>query len=233
MALTNRKSIIYPPLENGERYIVARPKSQENDYRLHIKILFEFTAQLPKDNSLTNFKIPRHELVNLLAWQNDSIIELDALIERLIERKLYVVKSNGQDCYSFFSHLSYDESDFILTINPLIYPFLRWQLNYWGLSNYARIDFAATHLFSSVYSEIMYNKIITTSECEFTISVDDFRDMVWATAPSYSDIRNLKKKVIQPILKDINEFTQYQLSVGQVNLVRRATHLVFSWQINK
>lgn len=240
MALTNRKTIIYPPLSDGSRYVVARPKGKITDYRLHVQLLFKVAEQSSEFFTLSpmamTFSFLRTELYQLLDWdlQNlDLKEELEALIERLMERKLYQIKATGQQCSNFFAEIEYDDLCVNLVINPQIIHFLQWQLNYWGRDNFARINFAATHLFTSVYSEIMYNKIIKTRANSFTLTIDDFRALVWANASSYSDIRNLKKKVLVPIINDINSFTEFELSVSQLTQVRRATHLVFSWSYKK
>ena len=240
MALTHRKTIIYPPLNDGSRYVVARPKGKITDYRLHVQLLFKVATQMSNfpagSAEALTVSFLRTELYQLLNWdlQNPNLQEeLEALIERLMERKLYQIKPNGQQCSNFFAEIEYDDLSVNLAINPQIIHFLHWQLDYWGRENFTKINFAATHLFTSVYSEIMYNKIINSHENSLTLTIDDFRELVWANAPSYGDIRNLKKKVLQPIINDINNFTEFELSVSQLTQIRRATHLVFSWSSKK
>lgn len=58
------------------------------------------------------------------------------------------------------------------------------------------------------------------------MSVDEFRNEVLATAHSYGDIRNLKQKVITPIIKYINSFTSYRLNMTQRYQGRTTTQLI-------
>lgn len=236
MALTNRKITLYPPLnKNGSRYIVARPKGMLNDYHLHFFILTSIT---PEDQKLIirqqqkNVVLPLNTLYNMLNWQQINCEkELENLVERLMERKLYIVEKEQKHCWNFFATINYDNESIKFTINWKIIEYMLWLQDYWGKKNYSRIDFAATHQFLSVYSEIIYNRIINSADNQLLITVDDFKQLVWAIAPSYSDIRNLKQKVITPILNDINKFTNYTLALSQHYQGRTTTHLQFSWTI--
>lgn len=236
MALTNRKTTIYSPLPDGRRYVLIRPKGPLNDYHLHLFILESF---IPEDHKLVTQRRSKLITINLpevlqmikpeQPETNASDSELDKLIDRLLERKLCLLNKDSTKYINFFESIEVGKSGVKFLINYQIIDFLLWVQNYWGKDNLARVNFSATHSFTSVYSEIIYNKIITTPTNYFEITVDDFRYELLATAPSYTDIRNLKQKVISPIIRDINKFTEYTLTVKQRYQGKVTTYLLFSW----
>lgn len=63
-------------------------------------------------------------------------------------------------------------------------------------------------------------------EREFT--VEEFRKILNLSAPSYERIEVLKRKVINPALKDINTHSDIQVEFSQRKAGRRVTHFVFS-----
>jgi len=62
---------------------------------------------------------------------------------------------------------------------------------------------------------------------EWEVSVEEFRELM-GLEDKYSEVGELKRRVIEPALRDVNEFTEFRIRFGQRKAGRRITHLQFA-----
>ena len=62
---------------------------------------------------------------------------------------------------------------------------------------------------------------------EWEVSVEDFRDLM-GLQDKYSEVGELKRRVIEPAMRDVNEFTEFRIRFGQRKVARRITHFQFA-----
>lgn len=233
MSLTNRKTIIFPPLLNGCRYVVSRPTGEKFDYLFHV---YTFLSVSDMDLNLVKYHQNKVIICSLDEMykhvgladlpQEVKKIELNNLITRVMERKLHVVSDDQIKMVSYITSVTITDESIIIVLNYEIIEFLIWQQNYWGRNNLNKVDFGAPHFFQSVYSEVIYNQIITTSSPELKYTVEEFRILVWAHAVSYSEIHKLRQKVVKPIENDINKYTDYKIKFEFKKSGNKITHIV-------
>lgn len=61
---------------------------------------------------------------------------------------------------------------------------------------------------------------------EWEISVEDFRDLM-GLDEEYSDVRELKRRVVDPAIADVNRCTEFRITFGQRKAGRQITHFQF------
>ena len=62
---------------------------------------------------------------------------------------------------------------------------------------------------------------------EWEVTVGEFREMM-GLQDQYSTIDNLKRRVVEPAMRDVNEFTEFRVRFGQRKVGRTITHFQFA-----
>ena len=62
---------------------------------------------------------------------------------------------------------------------------------------------------------------------EWEIPVEDFREMM-GLQDKYPEVGELKRRVVEPAMRDVNELTEFRIRFGQRKVARRITHFQFA-----
>lgn len=124
---------------------------------------------------------------------------------------------------NFVNYCDYIESEgrVELTFSPAICPYIS-QLK----SNFTKIMLSHVMPMKSGYGIRLYELCLQWLGDEREFAIADFR-RIMGIEDKYLDIGDLKKRVIQPAIKDINTYSNMRVRVGQRKAGRVVTHLQF------
>ena len=190
----------------------------------------ELTAETGVELTVSAFK----DLTD--ANGESSYDELKKAVKRLYNRSVMILNPDPED-----PSLTETETRWVSSINyyknegrvrvffaPKILPYLS-NLQ----SNYTAYFLKHVAKFRSSYSIRLYEMLIQWKSVGSTeIEVDELRQL-WVLENKYPAMCDLKKRVIEPALRDINEYSNLWVKVGQRKRGRRVHSLQFRFGLKK
>jgi len=177
------------------------------------------------------FEVTAQELANLSQINMSKAYQsLKESVERLAERWIIVDIPDPKNKYSkyktrWISGIAYEnEGSIRLTFAYDVLPFLsqlHGQFTQYSLLNVSK--------FSSVYAIRLYELMMQwKNKNMIEVGLDDFKEKL-QIKEEYSRIFDLKKYVIEPAVKQINQHSDFWINYDQKKRGRKITHFVFSF----
>ena len=147
-------------------------------------------------------------------------------LSNLMSRQVWIKKDNGkEDGYPYLIHVGIDAGSGKGTVeihNSLV-PFL---VNLNG--NFYQFTFHSILAMKSVYGIRLYKllKSLYYKTRDATFDLETLKGYL-DCADKYDDYRNFRRRVLDPALKDINEYSDIQVEMETVKTSYRVTGLVF------
>lgn len=210
----------------------------EAGYRLSIyeqRIILAAISQVRSDTPLTDqhrYRVSALEIAEMSGVKVDRAYGLmKEAVERLFERRVTLYKKpNGGPARTLMTRwvqaVEYIENEGTVRLQfatPVL-PYLA-QLTE-QFTHYALVDVAKMTSASAIR---LYELLIQWREKgERTIEIDWLRDALQLEG-KYPDIQNLKRRVLEPAVEQINELSPLWVKWEQRKTGRRVTHLVFTF----
>lgn len=211
----------------------------EASYRLSLyeqRIILGCIAQVRRDGALTDqqlYKVSAKQIAMMSGIEVDRAYQhLKAASERLFERRVTLHKApNGGGSTKvritrWVQTVSYQDAEgaVALRFGTDIIPYLN-QLTE-QFTQYALADVAKM---TSAYAIRLYELLIQWRETgERVIELDWLRDALQLEG-RYSNIRDLKRRVLEPAVAQVNELSPLWVTWEQRKTGRKVTHIVFSF----
>ena len=131
----------------------------------------------------------------------------------------------GWDIFNIITRAVYKDKEGLitLTINKQAEPYL---LQLKELFTTFKLENALT--MDGKYAIRVYQQAKSnTYKGEYIMKIDDFKKKLKLTQKSYKEYSNIKTKVIQPAIKEINEKTDINLTVEEIKVGRKVEALKF------
>jgi plasmid replication initiation protein len=208
----------------------------EASYRLSVyeqRIILACIAQIRHDAPLTDqrrYRVSAHEIAEASSVQVDRAYGLmKEAAERLFERRVMLHKEpNGGPSRSLVTRwvqaVEYVETEGAVGLQfatPML-PYLA-QLT----EQFTRYALADVAKMTSAYAIRLYELLIQwRGTGERVIELDWLRDAL-QLGGRYSNIRDLKRRVLEPAIEQINELSPLWVKWDQRKTGRRVTHIVF------
>jgi plasmid replication initiation protein len=220
--------------------VVKSNKVVEASYALTLaeqRVLLACIAQIDAKGILTEqfrFEISAGEIVDLAGLENTSNAyrDLKKASEKLFERSVIIDDPDpdnpqiAQRKTRWISSIDYipGEGKLVLSFSSGIIPYLSQlsrEFTQYKLKHVAR--------FESVYSIRLYELLVQWSSVgEREIEVEWLKDQ-FQVADKYKRVVDLKKRVIDPAVEEINEHSNLWVRYGQRKSGRNVTHFQFQF----
>ncbi|WP_283697454.1 replication initiation protein [Clostridium perfringens] len=186
----------------------------------------------PNDNGFKEFEFTVKELAEILGVSKENVYKELPKITRELITKLILFKTNDDDFIqgTFLSTAEYKKSNgkVILEFSPKVAPYLLELKRY-----FSQYKLFTPLSFKSKYSIRLY-QIFKANEIKknFTISLDNLREILNLQQKSYESFNRLKERVINTSLEEINK-TDIYVNFEAIKTGRRVTDLKFYIKENK
>jgi len=210
----------------------------EASYRLSVyeqRIILACIAQVRHDAPVTDqvrYRVSAQEIAEMTGTQLATAYQhLRAASERLFERRVTLYKEpNGGPAHELVTRwvqaVMYIENEGAVAIRfaAEILPYLT-QLS----EQFTRYALADVAKMTSAYAIRLYEMLIQwRGTGERVVEIDWLRDSLMLEG-KYGDIQNLKRRVLEPAVEQINELSPLWVKWEQRKTGRRVTHLVFTF----
>lgn len=207
---------------NEQRVILACTAQVDSAKRLLTTDQFELSA---KDFS-TLFSVSEDRAYHALIDVTESLFNRYVVIDNPYSNRPNVKRLKTR----WISSIEYmpDEGKITLTFAQKMLPYLS-QLK----GKFTKYDLEHIGNMTSVYGIRLYELLMqwkTIGKREIEI---DWLKKQFQLNETYNRMDNLKARVIEPAVKDINNYSDYQVSWEQRKTGRRVTHLIFTFEPNE
>jgi plasmid replication initiation protein len=217
--LTNRNYIRQSPEIVRAKYSLTKSESD--------LVLALLTTITKDDEDFKDYIFTKEELEKKLGIKLDSK-QLQNTARSLMQKVLLVEKDkNKWELLTWFSYFAYDNGIITCSFDKRLKPYL---LN---LQQYALGHFEAMMKFNSNYARRIYllckewNKVGS-----FSISIEELHK-IFELPKSYQDFYNLKAKVLDPSVEEINKFGEIDISyVASRKIRKKVTEITFTIKRN-
>jgi plasmid replication initiation protein len=194
-------------------------------------ILKRSFEQLQNNRDKTKFVISTDELLNDmgLEYNRGKNTKINFIRKPLRELMVKTFFWGTKDCISeavFMQEFKITNEEVTLVFSNYIRDRLEVMANALIIN-----DFMTLQSFKSLYAHRLYQHIMSWKDKgELRLSIKDFRDFLGVpNLKSYTLMDNLKKKVLNVAIKEINEKADFVLVYEQEKSGRSITHFVFKW----
>ena len=211
----------------------AEYRMTANENRLLKVAVSKLDSSLADADQLQDIPITAQEFVALFETEpKNAYRDMAEASTRLLNRKITVSDEKQKITYNLLTQVAYrkHEGTVVITLNP------RLAIHLIGLRDkFTRMifeeGFSRLKLFSSqrLY-EIMKS---VESQGHYEIGLDAFKARVLADPKKYKRFADLKKRVLEPALAEINTLTDIQVSYEPVKQSRRIVGLRFTIRRNE
>jgi len=196
------------------------------DYTLaELRLIITIASMIEAtDEDFREYSVPAKEYAELMGADKDNTYKaLKQLGEMLLSKPLKIPTPGGFAICNWFSWYEYKDGLIHCSFHPKLKPYLlqlKEQFTRYRLENILK--------FKSVYSIRAYELAKSwEARGEFEISVDELRKM-FGLEGKYKLYADLKRKVIERSVKEINKLSDIELSFKEKKLGRKVTDLVFT-----
>jgi len=190
------------------------------------------TAETPVEITVSDFC----DLLDINKGRHDSYDEMKKAVSRLYDRSVIIKKPDPNnpaltEMATRWVHAVYyfdGEGRIQLFFSPYILPYLA-NLK----SNYTSFFIRHVAQFKSSYGIRLYELLIqwqSKGSREFEI---DWLRKLWGLETKYKSIKDLKKRVIEPAMKDINQHSNLWVKFGQRKQGRKVVAFQFQFGLKK
>jgi plasmid replication initiation protein len=226
--MNNKNLVVY----KSNKVIEAGFKLTQNEQRVILCCIAKVNSSKPL-SPLERFEVTAKEFSDRFKINKDKSYQtLKEVSEQLFERYVIIDNPDPTD-----KTLKYTKTRWISAVNyhedngkisllfaPLMIPYLselHGSFTFYQLENISRM--------TSTYGIRLYELLMqwkSTGKREIDI---EWLKKQFELDTSYDRMDNLKRRVIDPAIKDINEHSDYQVSLEQRKNGRKVTHLIFTF----
>ncbi|WP_456391214.1 replication initiation protein [Hydrogenimonas sp.] len=200
------------------------------DYTLaELRLVIAIASMIEADDEdFREYVVPAKEYAELMGADKDNTYKaVKKLGDMLLSKPLHIPTAGGFAICNWFSWYEYKDGRIYCSFHPKLKPYmlqLKEQFTKYRLENILR--------FKSVYSIRMY-ELAKSWEARggFEISVDDLRKM-FGLEGKYKLYADLKRKIIERSLKEINSLSDIRISYKEKKIGRKVTDLIFTVKPN-
>ena len=217
--------------------VVKSNKVIEAGYRLSLneqRLVLACIAQIKKGQSLgveDKFTISASEFADMFDIPLDgSYTELQRVSERLYERSVTIDSPDPDNPKITFTRTRWITSiSYIPRDGHLVLQFAPQMIPYISLleAEFTRYSLASVAEMNSIYGIRFYELMMQWGSFgERSLEIDELKTMLGLEG-RYKAIKDFKLRVIDPALKDINQYSDLTASYDQRKCGRRVSHIIF------
>ena len=200
------------------------------DYTLaELRLVITIASMIKvEDEDFQEYVVPAKEYAELMgADAHNTRKAVKKLGDMLLSKPLHIPTVGGFAVCNWFAWYEYKDGMIHCSFHPKLKPYLlqlKEQFTKYRLENILK--------FKSVYSIRMYELAKSwEARGEFEISVEDLRKM-FGLEGKYKLYADMKRKVIERAIKEINSLSDIRLSYREKKLGRKVTDLIFTIKPN-
>ncbi len=213
--------------------VVKDNKLIEASYSLTLaeqRILLACIAKIDSTSELRPdhvFNVEASEIVDLMSVERSNAYrDIKTAINKLYDRSIKIDSHGSEMRWIYRKEYSSDGGRATLYFSPEIIPYLS-QLK----ANFTKYKLEYVTHFKSAYGIRLYELLVQwTSVGEREVSIEWLRDR-FQIADKYSSIKDLKNRVIDPAVRDINDHSNLWVEYGQRKTGRTVSHIQFKFGV--
>ena len=231
-------------MDQDRQLVVKSNHIIEASYRLSVaeqRVILSAISQVRRDNPVTDevlYSVTAAELAQLCGTDPKTAYrDLQNAAERLQTRRVSLllepdgvtIRSKRRRVTCWVQTVDYidQEGRIEMRFGKDILPYLtglQREFTRYALSDVAKM--------ASAYGIRLYELLVQWPEGHREVALDDLRRWL-QLEDRYPSIKDLKRRVLDPAVEQINEHSPLMLSWGQRKTGRRVTHLVFDYALKK
>ena len=192
------------------------------------------------DTNFPDTLITPAELKNIFG-HGQYIKEIDKATDRLIGRYITIRYANGFDKYAIFQHIRYKEGKGLsIKFNEDMRPFILDIYKGYRKYGFTKIEMQQIFFLGSAYAMrilellLQYKSTAKHGIIEREISVEDLRKKLNVPEQAYKgNMSNLRQRVLDLPIRDINKRTQYYLTYKTIKKGRCVSGFLITCNCNK
>jgi plasmid replication initiation protein len=220
--------------------LIQSPYSQE--FSIHEIKIFEIgCASIQADDILLinkknnkSLSFNNHELAKLLNTKANVIsMEIENIAVRLMNKKIHLRKITNADTLEFeliniIPYAEYKNGVFNFEINYRVLPYLL-ELN----SNFTEFKLNNLLILNSAYGIKLYKLLYQYKNIKSrSFQIDELKEQ-FGISNKYNQYYDFRKWIIDPSVKQINEYTDLNVSYNEIKVGRKVDKLAFNFELKK
>lgn len=209
--------------------ITARYKLSLAEQRLILTLMSKIKAD---DKTLMEYELDIQDFFELLGMSSDkNHAALKNTCKELAGRVVSIDTGNGFIAYSWLHHVEYLEKQgrVILQLHEYLKPFLLWAKE----NVYTKYTLGMALSFTSAYTIRVYELMKQYENLrQREISIKDFKLMLGITGSEYKQYANLKEKIIEKSINEINDKSDLLVTYKEIKDARKVVALSFTLKEN-
>ncbi len=218
--MTEKREInIHNLVTQSNRLIESRYNLNITEQRL---ILAMISMINPEDEDFREYNIKISDLSKVLGIKNKNIYnEIKNITESIMTKVIKIKNSDGLLQINWISSAQYNDHSGIVTLkfDPSLKPYL---LNI--KENYTSTKFGITAKFKSFYSTRIYLLVKQYEKIGKRVVLVDFLKEVF---PQYSQYKDIKKRILIPAQKEINEVSDIKFEMDEKKVGKKVKEVIF------
>lgn len=213
-----KKRVLHCSNDLIEAYKLYSPIELRAFYNL--LYLYKFKDKNPDNEGIDLFEIDINNIASYLGRKHLSNSEIKDFIFSLPTQINF---KNKIGFVSVFKVLYYDEEDECIKyeINERLLPYISEVKE-----KFTILELEVLAMLNSKYSQRMYEFICKNKALGFyPMRIEDFKEYFYV--PDNYRMSEIDKRILNPVLKDINRNTKYELTINKRKNKNRVTHLEF------
>lgn len=218
------------PAKHDIRKLNRHNRLVEAHYELTLveqKILYFAIANANITQEIQPLEIGRQQLADFCHVGQTNITKTFKDVTEKLQRRtleLHGIDSDEWIRLNWTSMASYRDGKFYIQLNKDLAPYITHLRR-----EFLNMDIKSLMLFKSTYAMRIYELCLQRIKIKnVRFSLKEFRACVGAIKKSYDELTPLRKRVIEPALKEINEKTPYRISVKYDKDGKKVVGLEFS-----
>lgn len=186
------------------------------------------SERMPSKSYPLEFDVTVNEWASVYGDNTRSIYkELDAASKRLLRRQVFLKERAGDQLCNWLDRCQYHPGEGRISIR------FGWTVSHYlsGLfEQFTKVDLLSVRTLSSFHSVRLYELLSQFRSTGFrVISLDDFR-VALDLGDSYPLFADIKRRIVDPAVKEINEKTDFLVSWGAVKEGKKVVSLRFVFE---
>lgn len=191
-----------------------------------------------KDNDIEHYKVKfkREETFPFISSTKlRQANKISMTLSKLMKKTIFIAdkKSNGKEFWGEYAFLSYYEyypetDEFIVDMNVRVSELI---VEHYLKNGYTPLNLDVIYNLNSIYAQRFYEliRLVSWKGEKITYELNELKSyLLLDKKKSYNNFGNLKKKVIEPAIKELNDSNMIKVSYKEIKVKNKVTAIEFS-----